>query len=173
MFKVYHNDIIYHIIIFIYHHVFTSMCHWSWDLWKQQPLPVAQCWSVLVYVVRTASTIEAGILRPGFYEAPGFGRDDAPLRLNILAFYFRALGWRETPQTEWCFAQDSGKRLALARIEGHRVMASVRRIYLAFWCIFHVYWLKLCTFMRDVLNFLRFQQLQRTPHRKTYYTMLH
>ncbi|CAL1135461.1 unnamed protein product [Cladocopium goreaui] len=32
---------------------------------------------------------EAGILRPNFYAAPGFGRDDAPLKLNILAFYFR------------------------------------------------------------------------------------
>ncbi|CAK9087825.1 unnamed protein product [Durusdinium trenchii] len=32
---------------------------------------------------------EAGILRPGYYEAPGFGRDDAPLRWNILSFYFR------------------------------------------------------------------------------------
>lgn len=34
---------------------------------------------------------EAGILRPNFYAAPSFGRDDAPLKLNILAFYFRAL----------------------------------------------------------------------------------
>lgn len=34
---------------------------------------------------------QAGILRPNFYAAPSFGRDDAPLKLNILAFYFRAL----------------------------------------------------------------------------------
>ena len=33
---------------------------------------------------------QAGILRPGFYEAPAFGRDDAPLRLNVLSFYFRS-----------------------------------------------------------------------------------
>ena len=86
----------------------------SISLKTTNPLPVAHlCWSVLLSMVRTASPIEAGILRPGFYEAPGFGRDDAPLRLNILAFYFRPLGWRETP-TNWVesFAQDSGKRLS-------------------------------------------------------------
>ena len=45
---------------------------------------------------------QAGILRPSFYAAPGFGRDDAPLKLNILAFYFR-------PSVEfwpvWCVKQ--------------------------------------------------------------------
>ena len=90
--------------IFIYQYIFhiSSYIH-SHDhdihiFENNQPFACGcLCCSVLLSMVRTASPIEAGILRPGFYEAPGFGRDDAPLRLNILAFYFRPLGWREIP----------------------------------------------------------------------------
>ena len=59
----------------------------TWSVWANEN-KVEQV-SVLLVAARTG---QAGILRPGYYEAPGFGRDDAPLRWNILSFYFRPLG---------------------------------------------------------------------------------
>ncbi|CAE7823884.1 unnamed protein product [Symbiodinium microadriaticum] len=46
-----------------------------------------------------APLLDSGLLQPPVYEAPGYGRDDGPLRINLLTFFFKVQEHPEVPES--------------------------------------------------------------------------